>query len=237
MYGDQHRLFVQLMLAGRVMNSAQLEEAAYVCHEKCGMPLPSSSGKEPFAEFISEVNNKLSSFHMRIKGAASEEDGSFFYALVNMRDDELSKRSTMFSGTEMKFFRKLVVKIVESEGGSLPATDVLNILREECKGNFVEEAAKRFLDRMVGLGCLVQDGGSLFLGRLTLVEMEPYLQEQLGTRLPKCYACKQTCVKGYKCPSADCIVKMHHHCVQQVFSRFGDATSHMCPQCFGEWNF
>lgn len=237
MYGDHHRVFVQVMLARRVLNSAQLEEAVCGCHEKCGLPPPSSSSTEPFAAFISEVNNKLSSLHMRIKGAVSEEDGSCFYALVNMRDDELSKCSAMFSGTEMTFFKKLVMKIAESEGGSLPATDVLNVVNEDSKENFVEKISESFLDRMIERGCLVRAGGSLYLGRLTLLEMEPYLREQLGTRLPTCHACKQICIKGYKCPGADCSVKMHHHCTRQAFHSSGDVISGECPRCHEEWVF
>lgn len=238
MYGDHHRIFIQVMLARKVLNLAQLKEAVRVCHEKCGVPLPTSDNAEPFAEFISDINNKLSSLQLRIKGAVSEEDGSCFYALVNMRDDEVSKCANMFPGNEMQFFKKLVMKIAESDSGSLPATDVLNIVHEDSEAKLAVNVAESFLNRMVELGCLIRDGGSLSLGRLTVLEMEPYLQEQLGAELlTKCHACKQLCIKGYKCPDTDCSVKMHRHCTLQTFRSRGGIISGKCPQCQEEWEF
>lgn len=58
--------------------------------------------------FISKVNSAISPFHMRLKAGVSEADGKRFYALINLKDDELSRCATMFKGDEMKYYKKLV---------------------------------------------------------------------------------------------------------------------------------
>uniref|UniRef100_A0A1E1XDG5 Non-structural maintenance of chromosomes element 1 homolog n=1 Tax=Amblyomma aureolatum TaxID=187763 RepID=A0A1E1XDG5_9ACAR len=233
-YGDHHRMFVQIMLARKVLFLQELEDVIRCCHEKFSVPCFAVDNQPQLAKFISDVNSVISPFHMRIKGGVSEENGSHFYALLNMKDDELSKCATKFSPNEMKFFKKLVVKIVESDSGSIMSTEALHIVYEDNETTLRLSAAEDLLSRMAELGCLVENNGKISLGPLAQLELEPYLQEQFGDELPRCHVCRQICVKGELCPNSECSVKLHLHCATSL-RRSSRSTSSCCPSCKQAW--
>uniref|UniRef100_G3MNG7 Non-structural maintenance of chromosomes element 1 homolog n=1 Tax=Amblyomma maculatum TaxID=34609 RepID=G3MNG7_AMBMU len=233
-YGDHHRTFVQVMLSRKVIFVRELEDVIRSCHEKFSVPCFAVDNQQQLAKFISDINAVISSFHMRIKGGVSEDNGSHFYALLNMKNDELSKRATKFSPNEMKFFKKLVVKIVESDTGSIASTEVLNSVYEDNEETLKLSAAEDLLSRMTELGCLVQSEGKISFGPLAQLELEPYLREYFGDDLPKCHVCKQMCIKGVLCPNPDCLVKIHRHCAASM-GRSGWSTSSCCPRCKQAW--
>ncbi|KAH7977004.1 hypothetical protein HPB52_022814 [Rhipicephalus sanguineus] len=184
-HGDLHRTFIQIVLSRKILPLTEFEELVRYCQTKCDVPCIPAGNLQALAKFVSDVNNRLSPFHMRIKSGVSEEDGSHFYALVNIRDDALSKCATKFSGNEMKFFKKLVLKIAESNCGRVTSTAALNIVYEDNDTGLQIRTAEALVDRMVKLGCLIVEEGNVSLAPLTLLEMEPYLREQLGTAVPK----------------------------------------------------
>lgn len=72
------------------------------------MPCNATKDDDSLTRFVSDINGKIVPFSMRIKHGVSEDDGQRFYALVNLKDNDLSKCATMFSGNEMTYFKKLV---------------------------------------------------------------------------------------------------------------------------------
>ncbi|XP_050032065.1 non-structural maintenance of chromosomes element 1 homolog [Dermacentor andersoni] len=233
-YGDLHRTFLQVMMSRKLLPLPEFEELVRHCHSKCDVPCIEVSNPQALAKFVSVLNNKLSPFHMRIKGGVSEEDGSHFYALVNMRDDALSKCATKFPGNELKFFKKLVLKIAASNCGRITSTAALNMVYDDNDMGLQIRTAQSLVDQMVELGCLIVEEGNISLAPLTLLEMEPYLREQLGEELPNCHVCKQMCIKGELCPNPNCPVKLHSHCATQIF-RKRSHTSGSCPSCDEPW--
>lgn len=222
------------MLSRKLMPLTEFQELVRHCHIEHDVPCIAVTNPQALAKFVSVVNNKLSPFHMRIKGGVSEEDGSHFYALVNMRDDTLSKCATKFSGIEMKFFKKLVVTIAESNSGHITSTAALNMVYDDNDTGLQIRTAQSLVDQMVELGCLIVEEGNISLSPLTLLEMEPYLREQLGEGLPTCHVCKQMCIKGELCPNPNCPVKLHSHCASQIF-RKRSTVSGSCPSCDESW--
>lgn len=231
---DLHRTFIQIVLSRKILPLTEFEELVRYCQQKCGVPCIAAGNLQALAKFVSEVNSKLSPFHMRIKSGVSEEDGSHFYALVNIRDDVLSKCATKFSGNEIKFFKKLVIKIAESNSGRVTSTAALNIVYDDNDAGLQIRAAEGLVNRMIELGYLIMEDGNISLAPLTLLELEPYLREQLGDTLPKCHVCKQMCIKGELCPNPNCPVKLHSHCAMQIF-RSRSTTSGICPSCDEPW--
>ncbi|KAH7985800.1 hypothetical protein HPB51_026755 [Rhipicephalus microplus] len=195
-HGDLHRTFIQIVLSRKILPLTEFEELVRYCQRKFDVPLNPEGNLQALAKFVSDVNNRLSPFHMRLKSGVSEEDGSHFYALVNIRDDALSKCATKFSGNEMKFFKKLVLKIAESNCGRITSTAALNIVYEDGDSGLQIRTAQALIDRMVSLGCLTVEEGNVSLAPLTLLELEPYLREQLGDAIPQCDVCKQICIKA-----------------------------------------
>nr|XP_037289473.1 non-structural maintenance of chromosomes element 1 homolog [Rhipicephalus microplus] len=202
-HGDLHRTFIQIVLSRKILPLTEFEELVRYCQRKFDVPLNPEGNLQALAKFVSDVNNRLSPFHMRLKSGVSEEDGSHFYALVNIRDDALSKCATKFSGNEMKFFKKLVLKIAESNCGRITSTAALNIVYEDGDSGLQIRTAQALIDRMVSLGCLTVEEGNVSLAPLTLLELEPYLREQLGDAIPQCDVCKQICIKGELCSNPE----------------------------------
>ncbi|KAH6923237.1 hypothetical protein HPB50_025450 [Hyalomma asiaticum] len=152
---DLHRTFIQIVLSRKILPLTEFEELVRYCQQKCGVPCIAAGNLQALAKFVSEVNSKLSPFHMRIKSGVSEEDGSHFYALVNIRDDALSKCATKFSGNEIKFFKKLVIKIAESNSGRVTSTAALNIVYDDNDAGLQIRAAEGLVNRMIELGYLI----------------------------------------------------------------------------------
>lgn len=221
------------------------------CHEKNQVPCNATKDDDSLTRFISDINGKIVPFSMRIKHGVSEDDGQRFYALVNLKDNELSRCATMFSGNEMTYFKKLVQQIAESNIGTIQSTEALNIAGDLDNCKLSIGMAEDLIERWLELGCLMQeetamptdgsevnthvlDGGRLSLSPLGLAEMDAYLQQQFGDELPKCHMCKQTCIKGQTCANPNCTVKLHYHCANQVF-RLGASTIDGCPRCSFPW--
>ncbi|CAN8001587.1 unnamed protein product [Ixodes hexagonus] len=155
-YGDEHRLFLQIMLSRKILSLSELKEVIEFCHEKYQGNCCNVVDDESLTRFISDINGKLTSFNMRIKHGVSEDDGKRFYALVNLKDNELSKCATMFSGNEMTYFKKLVQQIVESDNGTISSTEALNIADDLGNCRLQVTAAEDLIERWLELGCLLQ---------------------------------------------------------------------------------
>lgn len=215
------------MLSRKILFLQELKELLKVCHDSDDESFNVNDDSE-IQRFISKVNSAISPFHMRLKAGVSEADGKRFYALINLKDDELSRCATMFKGDEMKYYKKLVHKIVESENGSMSSTEALNLADNVDGCRLQLRTAQELIDRWLELGCLSQEGGKLSLSPLSLCEMEPYLQQQFGDELKKCQMCKQICLQGHICSNASCGIKMHHHCAEQFFRA---SATEACPKC------
>ncbi|XP_029846205.2 non-structural maintenance of chromosomes element 1 homolog isoform X3 [Ixodes scapularis] len=233
-YGDEHRLFLQIMLTRKILSLSEIKAVLEFCHEKNRVPCNATKDDDSLTRFVSDINGKIVPFSMRIKHGVSEDDGQRFYALVNLKDNDLSKCATMFSGNEMTYFKKLVQQIAESNTGTIQSTEALNIASglDNCRLSI--GMAEDLIERWLELGCLMQDGGRLSLSPLGLAEMDTYLQQQFGDELPKCHMCKQTCLKGQTCANPNCTVKLHYHCANQVF-RLGASPIDGCPRCSFPW--
>ncbi|KAK8775481.1 hypothetical protein V5799_031171 [Amblyomma americanum] len=235
-------MFVQIMLARKVLYLRELEDVIRRCHAKYSghwenfrsVPCFALDSQQQLAKFISGINSVISPFHMRIKGGVSEEDGSHFYVLLNTKDGALSKCATKFSPNEMKFLKKLVLKIAESDNGSVMSADALRIVYEDNEATPRLNAVEDFLNRMAELRCLVQKDGKISLGPVAQLELVPYLKEQLSGELPTCHVCRQVCIKGELCPNTGCSVKLHLHCATSR-RQSSLSTSFCCPRCEQVW--
>lgn len=233
-YGDEHRLFLQIMLNRRVLSLSELKEIIAFCHDRASYAAPTDT--DAVKKFVQDMNTEITPFHMRIKHGVSEEDGEHFYALVNLKDDDLSKLATKFTGNEMKYFKILVEKIVESDSGTISSTVAINVADDMEQTRFSAADAELLIERFVKDGCLTEDQGQIGMSILSIMEMEPYLQDHFGERLGKCHACKRICIKGQKCRAPGCDVKMHQRCAVQLFGEDGSELPDSCPSCGSAWN-
>lgn len=232
--GDERRLFLQVMLNRKILSLPELREVITVCQEKYQVPCNVLNGEASLVKFITDVNGTILPLNMRLKHVVDEDDGEHFYALVNLRDDGLSRSATMFSGNEMTYYKKLVHQIVESDTGSMSSTEALNIAGDLDGCKLSAEAAENLIQRWLELGALKQDRGRLSMSPLGLAEMETYLKQEFGDELRSCYMCTQTCIKGQTCANQNCNVKLHYHCADKLFNR-EESTINMCPQCSFPW--
>ncbi|EEC17054.1 SMC protein, putative [Ixodes scapularis] len=155
-YGDEHRLFLQIMLTRKILSLSEIKAVLEFCHEKNRVPCNATKDDDSLTRFVSDINGKIVPFSMRIKHGVSEDDGQRFYALVNLKDNDLSKCATMFSGNEMTYFKKLVQQIAESNTGTIQSTEALNIASglDNCRLSI--GMAEDLIERWLELGCLMQ---------------------------------------------------------------------------------
>ncbi|XP_064486261.1 non-structural maintenance of chromosomes element 1 homolog [Ornithodoros turicata] len=231
-YGDEHRLFLQIMLNRKILSLSELKTIITFCHETYKAPFDLDRDADAVKKFIHDMNTEMTPFHMRVKHGVSEDDGEHYYALVNLKDDDLSKAaSKKYTENEIKFLKKLVEKVVDSRNGTVSSIEAINLTHGIER--FSASDAESLIERFIHDKCLTEDQGLISLSTLSIMEMEPYLQNHFGSSLSRCHACKRICIKGQTCQAEDCEVKMHFHCAQKLFH--GDTTEHGCPACGNRW--
>lgn len=64
--------------------------------------------KERFDELVHAINKQLQNLHLEIKSIRAEEDGSVYWGIVNLKNDELSQIATHYLKVEVDLFKLIV---------------------------------------------------------------------------------------------------------------------------------
>lgn len=222
---DAHRLFLQFFMSKGVLNASEVKKMFHYSCERFGMQLED----DQLAAFVLTINNRIKPMHLEIKKGVCEQSEVHYYGLVNTAESDITLSSSDYTAGELEFFKKVVEKIVSSEG-EVSSMEALNIVNEVEKLN--KKQAEDILERLTREKWLIKNAGQYSLSVRSMLELEHYIEEQHPDDAVKCNMCKKLVVRGLSCPQCD--VKLHMVCARHCMK---DPTNPSCPdkRCAAKW--
>jgi len=221
-YEDEHRLFVQGIMAKGVLNNKEV----HALHEKvlkiCNIEIPEKKKDliDLLAKNIRTINNEIESVGLMIKKGVEEDTGESCFMLVNTQSRAVggnkflaTKVQSQFSPAELDYLRLLATEILQSGEKMITSRMALNLMDQVGGGKKLsmseaEASIEKFIScrwlKLVEEGCLTVD--VRFLG-----EMETWMVEVVGG-VAKCQICRKVVVRGVYC-TCDPMVAWHKHCL------------------------
>ncbi|XP_042864976.1 non-structural maintenance of chromosomes element 1 homolog [Penaeus japonicus] len=232
-YTNAHRLFLQILSSRRFLLGQEVKSI----HEKCCAKFNVSA--DNLLEFVKEINAELEQIHLVIRKSIQEDHASDSqcFVLVNLFDNDATRMNSTYTPPELALFRKIIEAIVQSEEGTIPITEAINMaFNLEQRLKIGESEA--LVERLVQDGWLLQHADEekiLSLSALSTAELQSYLEEQFEDFIYKCFFCKLISLKGYSC--TQCEVKVHRQCGGKFWVRNG-TQSPFCPdpKCASSWS-
>uniref|UniRef100_A0A7S4MBR1 Non-structural maintenance of chromosomes element 1 homolog n=1 Tax=Vannella robusta TaxID=1487602 RepID=A0A7S4MBR1_9EUKA len=207
---DDHRLLLQYFISHKV-----------IAEDKIQQHFP----KTRFEELVHGININLQNMHLEIKRIIAEEDGSVFWGIVNLKNDELSQIATNYNKVEVDLFKAILDKLA-SEGQMLYLDAI------EVNPHMSRDKAENIILKFVDDKWLTRDGGELVLGLRARLELRPYLEEVFGEEMKECVFCTEIVFKGETCENDRCSTVAHRHCAQRWFA---EKPNPKCPTCSEPW--
>ncbi|CAL4193833.1 unnamed protein product [Meganyctiphanes norvegica] len=228
MYTDAHRMFLQVMTAKRMLKGQEVKSVFEKCKAVCDLDI------DDLQQFVLEINKQLEIMHMAIRKAVQEEhnEDTQCFVLVNNHSTEATRLVSSFNHQELALFRKIIEVIVQAEDGCVGENYALN-LGNELQPKMKLKDSENFIEKIVNDNWLIMHNGLLSISALTMAEIQPYLQEQHGDDVSKCYFCQILTFKGHRCTS--CNVRVHRQCSKRYWSRVKKPP--FCPEssCSEPW--
>ncbi|KAJ3209307.1 Non-structural maintenance of chromosomes element 1 [Dinochytrium kinnereticum] len=106
-----HRLFLHCWLSIKFGTDEQALSLFKFCCNKHDVEY----NKKDFPDFAAVINEVLFSLDMKFFSAISPENGSKYWALVNVHSDDSSQLATALSIQELAFFKRVIALIVNAE--------------------------------------------------------------------------------------------------------------------------
>ncbi|KAK7256741.1 hypothetical protein RIF29_30199 [Crotalaria pallida] len=210
--------------------------------------------RQLFDGFILKINKALGSVNFELRGCIDQYDGQVYYGVVNTVSDEQSKLGTKYKVPQIAFYKAIIEAIVQDTTANgvvsniaalnLPLDSQVTIVRnsqsQESQPN-VPSALKNFslADKENTLSELVKDqwldltpDGNIKLGVKSFLDLRSWFR---SNDVPSCQVCSEAGVKVELCPNEDCTVRIHQHCLKQLFSQ--RKASKVCPSCGTSWPY
>lgn len=223
---DVHRLFLQAFMSRGILNGKEVRSLYQSVCQQCGIEFDI----QKLAEFTLHINSNIKPYHMEIKKGIDENDGTNFYCLINLQENDVSRMATHYNQSELEFFKKVIDDIVCSGGdGSMSSTEALNLVEGLQGKKMSKREAQDLIERLCTERWLTSLDGQLLLTPRAIMEFDLYIQDQFPDDAVKCELCRKLVVKGQNC--AMCAVRMHAHCAR----KFIRAEDPKCPSCKQEW--
>ncbi|XP_071119039.1 non-structural maintenance of chromosomes element 1 homolog [Haliotis cracherodii] len=230
---DCHRMFLQKFMSQSLLNAKEVKQLFKQCCDKYSVSISEDDpdAKKRLFEFVRIINANIHQFHMEIKKAISEDDGSNHYGLVNISRTDITKMASDYNQNELEFFKKLVELVVESDDGTVGSIETLN-LTEKLEKKISKNDAQDLLDRMSRDQWIAQKAGRVSLHTRAVLELEQYIKEYFVEAVKMCNMCNKLCLKGQTCE--ECGIKIHFHCAVRYFSH---REAQKCPsrECGAAW--
>ncbi|KAJ3342537.1 hypothetical protein HDU93_001923 [Gonapodya sp. JEL0774] len=203
-FGDEHRLFLQAIISRRFLEEEELKQCQKDAYQLAG------EDPSPLVEFLRRVNEALREIDLELK-RAKDNDGNYYYALVNTRRDGISELATGYEDHEISFFKHLLELLVDApdesyEAGSLKILNDLKRVNFTGRKKMTEKDCEEFLTRLVADHWIVEPTkGRYHLSVRSILELKPYLVENFD-EIAQCEACKEIIatkrlpINGRTCP-------------------------------------
>jgi hypothetical protein len=173
---------------------------------------------------------------MELTKIRDETDGTTNYVLVNLSDNDRSRKSSLIPEHHLEFFKQILTAILNSTDKSMSVTDAVNLaleLRTSDTGKKMtkisigqaEELTKLWITEH--LLALSEDEERLVLGFVAMAEFGHFIKDHYPDSYILCSACKLLCLTGIKCRR--CSGKTHVHCSGTTANE--DHSSFKCLTC------
>jgi len=248
---ELHHLFIHAMLLRR---AAPYEKWLAIWKKSAGITGTRVSDNE-FAQFYGEINDRIAPFGFSIDILSDEGIGPIdldqlesdanngqrirtkrWMAFVNTRSDDTAKLGTDFNPNEIALYKKIVDRIILSTNYRycLSYHDCLR-LTSTLQANIKKSEAEKLLTVLVEKGWLSKSKtGYYSLSIRSKLELKSYIDENYNEedRPPRCAACREIVMRGFKCPNSECPKAMHVTCIINQ-----NRQAHICPSCKSPFNY
>jgi hypothetical protein len=198
---------------------------------------------------LAGANQALVHYGFEIRRAASDDDGTVFYGLVNTKNDELSKLATTYEPAQLHYLKALIEAILkppaDGEKGRITRADAAGIRTQLAKDShgasagsgsgvvttLSSAAADETIASLVANHWLSSStrNGDLSLGMRSLMELKPFIESLCDS---ECTMCSEVVIRGQTCSNELCDTMMHFHCAKRWFENKPDK---VCPTCTRPW--
>ncbi|XP_046863797.1 non-structural maintenance of chromosomes element 1 homolog [Xenia sp. Carnegie-2017] len=227
---DIHRLFLQCLISTPFMSEAETKASYSRCVQLFNEgEVEGNFDLEGFENCIRSINSGVRSLFLEVRKGVSEDDGTYYYGLVNNSEDQIARLATNYSPHDIDFFRKVLDTLVQSEDGTAESVHLLHAAADLPKSISVSNA-ENLLDMWVKDKWLSKSSGSYWLGPRAYLELQPYLKRIYHDYIVDCSICMNIVLRGQNCVACD--VKIHHHCAAKYFYQ---RILKKCPGCQIEW--
>lgn len=188
----------------------------------------------PISQTIGLVNPSLNSLGFEIRNGISEDNGTQFYAMCNLRSDAGSRLATHFRAVELVFFKSIIRVIMTNKpSGAASVGEILNArLEEDQTKSLAVHDGTQLIEALVAEHWLSEpQKGVLSIGPRCLLELKQFIEEEYADHIMECTVCSDLVFKGESCVNALCTSKLHHHCARQWFH----GRPRKCPTCTNAW--
>jgi len=223
-YDDEHRLFVQGLMAKGILSTKEVYSLLELALESCKIDFPEEikDRQKTLLNFIHEINETLSDLDLTVRKVVDEDDGANYFILMNLSQrggqPSLAGLQNMFTGIELEYLRVLTTAILESDEGAISSMPALQLVldvsgNESRKYSMVH--AEDLINRCADNRWLkIIDNNMVALGVRFIGEMDSWIAQTLGEDTLKCEACRKIIVRGVDCSSCEAIY--HRHCAHRV---------------------
>jgi hypothetical protein len=177
-YDKIHRTLLQVLMARKTLTTSEYENALDLIAKETGDKVTS------LGTAITSINAMLNdesagAFHLTIRSRLAVEENSleYVYALVNTRQDAISKLWTSMESWHLAMFKTTLRLVAQADDGYCTHTDVVHAFKDEGK-----KAAdiNMVLQKLVALGWLdahAEEPNCFTAGRRTLLELSDTMRE------------------------------------------------------------
>jgi len=227
-YGDQHRLFVQALMATPIMTAAQTIETFQKSFSACSLE---SQPPSALKAFIRTINENIAPYSFQIKQAKSEVDGVEYYGVANTLSKDASE-ATSLEKKHIEMFKAIVKAIVDT--GEIEHSDAVRL--ESAEGHKIgPREAENLITQLVAerwIEPLKEDTHIYTVGPRGLLELSEKIKEWYPdvAKTKTCGVCSTLSMRTVSC--SHCGTNFRPTCLENYFSRL---KAPKCPKCKKPW--
>ncbi|KAI9499309.1 Nse1 non-SMC component of SMC5-6 complex-domain-containing protein [Zychaea mexicana] len=214
-YNNIHRAFLQAVMNRRIVD-ADTAEGLYDT-------ILANAEQKDFQEFVLTINLEINNFDLSLRTVRDERTGHAMLLLVNTKSDVGTQGATLYTPSELDYFKHLLDGIMQAPDLYLSSDTALHVASElDIKLEKAQGALDRFVDDHWLYYCV--DSGHYALSLRSTVELQRYFEEHHPDAVSFCPTCSELVTVGRQCRQCD--TRIHRHCTT------GTAiSSEACPFC------
>ena len=227
---DAQQYFLQVIMNKGVIDQLNFAETFEKISKKFKLVYEDKEKKNFIKDFMIKINKSIANFSMEIKLSNCEVTGMSFYCFIRQTDSSgIGQLSNLYSQTELKIFKKILVLIVQSEEGCIQQNTALNqiicddedVVQTQATKNINPKDIRLAIQKFVNdywLFEIPNKKGMITLHGRALSELSEYMGEIFDkNELNSCKLCEKMVLYGVSCDF--CAVRFHHHCGKKYFEK------------------